>query len=317
MVYVQLLGGLIYLLMGGDLLVRGSVALARRTGVPALIVGLTVVSFGTSLPELVVSIQAVLAGYPGMAIGNVVGSNIANVLLVAGVPAIAYPLACDRGFERRNASIMLGASIVFVVLCLVGDLDRVAGVILVSGMAVVMTYTALTARRARREIDATSAMEWVLGLPTRTWMIGLFIGIGAVGLPVGAWLTVGAAVEVAAQLGVSDAFVGLTIVAVGTSLPELATTLVAVLKRETEVAVGTVTGSCIFNILAIMGVATLLSRSPIPVPSGFVSLDLPVMLGAALALSLMVWYRRAIGRAAGITFSAGYLAYLVALLANA
>jgi cation:H+ antiporter len=160
-------------------------------------------------------------------------------------------------------------------------------------------------------------MEWVLGLPTRTWMIGLFIGIGAVGLPVGAWLTVGAAVEVAAQLGVSDAFVGLTIVAVGTSLPELATTLVAVLKRETEVAVGTVTGSCIFNILAIMGVATLLSRSPIPVPSGFVSLDLPVMLGAALALSLMVWYRRAIGRAAGITFSAGYLAYLVALLANA
>lgn len=298
-------------------MVRGAVAMARRARVPALIVGLTVVSLGTSLPELVVSIQAVLAGYPGMAIGNVVGSNIANVLLVAGVPAIAYPLACDLSFERRNASIMLGASVIFVVLCLVGDLGRVAGVILVSGMTVVTAYTVWTARRARREIEAASPMEWVLGLPNRTWMIGLFLGVGVVGLPVGARLMVGAAVEVAAELGVSDAFVGLTIVAVGTSLPELATILVAVVRRETEVAVGTVTGSCVFNILAIMGVAALVSRSPIPVPSGFATLDLPVMLGAAFALAFLVWHRRSIGRAAGITFVAGYCAYLVALIGGA
>ncbi len=316
MAYLQLFGGLIYLLMGGDLLVRGSVALARRSRVPALIVGLTVVSLGTSLPELVVSIQAVLAGYPGMAIGNVVGSNIANVLLVAGVPAIAYPLSSDRGFERRNTSIMLGASILFVVLCLVGDLDHVAGLVLVSLMIVVTAYTVWTARSARRETEAASPVEMVLGLPDKSWMIGLFITVGAIGLPVGARLMVDAAVEVAAQLGVSDAFVGLTIVAVGTSLPELATTLVAVVKRETEVAVGTVTGSCIFNILAIMGVAALVSRSPIPVPTGFPSLDLPVMLACALALSFLVWYRRSIGRVAGLIFVAGYVAYLVALLAK-
>lgn len=317
MAYIQLFGGLIYLLMGGDLLVRGSVALARRAQVPPLVVGLTVVSFGTSLPELVVSIQAVLAGYPGMAIGNVVGSNIANVLLVAGAPAIAYPLVCDRGFERRNASIMLGASVVFVVLCLVGNLNRLAGVVLLVGLAAILAYTLWAAKRARRQNEEASSVEWVVGLPARTWMILLFIAVGAVGLPVGAKLMVDAAVRVSAQLGISDAVVGLTIVAIGTSLPELATTFVAVLKKETEVAVGTVTGSCVFNVLAIMGVATLVSRSPMPVPSGFASLDLPVMLGAALALAFLVWYRRSIGRIAGIFFVTGYCAYLVALFTGA
>lgn len=315
--YIQLIGGLIYLLMGGDLLVRGAVALARRAQVPPLIVGLTVVSFGTSLPELVVTIQAVLAGYPGMAIGNVVGSNIANVLLVAGAPAIAFPLVCDRGFERRNASIMLGVSIFFVVLCLVGDLNRLAGVVLLTGLVAIMAYTVWAAKRARRGAKKTTRMEWVLGLPARTWMIGLFIAVGAVLLPVGAKLMVEAAVEVSGQLGISDAVVGLTIVAVGTSLPELATAFVAVFKRQTEVAVGTVTGSCVFNLLAIMGVATLVSRSPMPVPNGFASLDLPVMLGAAFALTFLVWCRRPIGRVAGITFVAGYCAYLVALLSGA
>ncbi len=315
--YIQLIGGLIYLLMGGDLLVRGAVALARRAQVPPLVVGLTVVSLGTSLPELVVSVQAVLAGYPGMAIGNVVGSNIANVLLVAGAPAIAFPLVCDRGYERRNASIMLGVSIFFVALCLVGDLNRLAGVVLLVGLVAIMTYTVWAAKRARRRAKETTPMEWVLGLPARTWMIGLFIAAGAVLLPVGAWLMVEAAVDVSAQLDISDAVIGLTIVAVGTSLPELATAFVAVFQRQTEVAVGTVTGSCVFNILAIMGVATLVSRSPMPVPSGFSSLDLPVMLGAAFALTVLVWRRRPIGRAVGITFVAGYCAYLVALFGGA
>jgi cation:H+ antiporter len=311
--YIQLFGGLIYLLMGGDLLVRGAVALARRARVPPLIVGLTVVSLGTSLPELVVTVQAALAGYPGMAIGNVVGSNIANVLLVAGVPAIAYPLVCDRGFERRNASIMLGVSIFFVVLCLVGDLNRLVGAVLLVGLAAIMTYTLRATTRARRDAKKTTPLEWVLGLPTTTWMIGLFFAVGAVGLPVGARLMVEAAVEVSAQLGVSEAVVGLTIVAIGTSLPELATAFVAVFKREMGMAVGTVTGSCIFNILAIMGIAAVASPSPIPVPSGFPSLDLPVMLGAAFALAFLVWFRRSIGRTAGILFVTGYCAYLVAV----
>jgi cation:H+ antiporter len=311
---IQFIGGLIYLLMGGDLLVRGAVALARRAQVPPLIVGLTVVSFGTSLPELVVTLQAALAGYPGLAIGNVVGSNIANVLLVAGAPAIVYPLVCDRGFERRNASIMLGASIVFFALCLLGDLDPLAGLVLLSGMAILTAYTLWAAQRARRGLEPASPVEWVLGLPSATWMIALFIVVGAVGLPVGARLMVEAATEVSARFGVSEAVIGLTVVAVGTSLPELGTVVVAVLRRQTEVALGTVTGSCVFNILGIMGLAALISPSPIPVPSGFLYLDLPVMVGAAVALAFVVWFRRSIGRVAGITFVVGYCAYLVALL---
>lgn len=303
--------------MGGDLLVRGAVALAHRARVSPLIVALTLVSFGTSVPELVVTVQAVLAGYPGMAIGNVVGSNIANVLLVAGAPAIAYPLFSSGGFERRNASIMLGATIVFLVLCLLGDLGGLAGVILLAGMVVLTVYTAWTAQRARRDIAAVSPMEWVLGLPSKTWMAWLFIALGVVGLPVGARLMVEAAIDVSMQFGVSEVIIGLTVVAVGTSLPELATSVIAVVQRQTEVAVGTVTGSCIFNILAITGLAALVSPSPIPVPAGFLYLDLPVMLGAACALTFLVWYRRAIGRVAGIVFVAAYVAYLLALLNNA
>ncbi|UCC47619.1 MAG: sodium:calcium antiporter [Gemmatimonadota bacterium] len=317
MTYIQLFGGLIYLLMGGDLLVRGAVALARRFRVSPLVVALTLVAFGTSLPELVVTVQAALAGYPGMAIGNVVGSNIANIFLVGGAPAIVYPLACGQGSARRDSALLVGVSLFFVLLCLVGDLNRAAGALLLAGLAVVAVYTAREIARAHRVGPRAAPLEWVLGLPTKAWMIALFVVAGAVGLPVGARLMVEAAVEVANQLGVSDTVVGLTIVAVGTSLPELATTLVAAIQRQTEVAVGTVIGSSVFNVLGIMGIAAVVSASPIPVPPGFLSLDLPVMLGAALVLTFLVWRRRSIGRSAGILLMMGYGAYLVALFSNA
>lgn len=317
MAYIQLFGGLIYLLMGGDLLVRGAVALARRVRVPPFVIAVSVVAFGTSLPELVVTVQAVLEGYLGIAIGNVVGSNIANVLLVIGTPIIVYPLACTERSARRDSVVMLGVSVFFVVLCFVGDLDRLAGLVLLAGLAALLGYTVRETARTQRDVDRSTPMEWVLGLPSRAWMIALFIVAGVVGLPLGAGMFVEAAADVAGQLGVSDTVVGLTIVAVGTSLPELATAHVAAIRRQTEVAVGTVIGSCVFNILGIMGVAAVASPSPIPVPSGFLSLDLPVMLGAAFALTILVWRRRPTGRAAGILLVAGYGAYLVALLSSA
>ncbi|UCC71637.1 MAG: calcium/sodium antiporter [Gemmatimonadota bacterium] len=317
MAYIQLFGGLIYLLMGGDLLVRGAVALARRVRVPPFVIAVSVVAFGTSLPELVVTVQAVLEGYLGIAIGNVVGSNIANVLLVIGTPIIVYPLACTERSARRDSVVMLGVSVFFVVLCFVGDLDRLAGLVLLAGLAALLGYTVRETARTQRDVDRSTPMEWVLGLPSRARMIALFIVAGVVGLPLGAGMFVEAAADVAGQLGVSDTVVGLTIVAVGTSLPELATAHVAAIRRQTEVAVGTVIGSCVFNILGIMGVAAVASPSPIPVPSGFLSLDLPVMLGAAFALTILVWRRRPTGRAAGILLVAGYGAYLVALLSSA
>jgi cation:H+ antiporter len=312
--YIQLLGGLIWLLMGGDLLVRGAVALADRARVPQVVVALSVVAFGTSLPELVVTVRAVFAGYPGVGIGNVVGSNIANALLVIGAPAIVHPLVCTEGSARRNSAIMVSISLFFLLLCSLGDLGRLTGAVLLASMALLVWYTARTTVRAKREADEAPEIEWVLGLPTKVRMIALFIVAGAVGLPLGARLLVDAAVVVAEQLQISNAVAGLTIVALGTSLPELATSIVAARQRHTGVVIGAAIGSNVFNMLAIMGTAALVSPAPIPVPPGFLSLDLPVMVGGSLFLTFLVWRRRPIGRWVGVGMVAGYSAYLVALL---
>lgn len=317
MTYIALFGGLVYLLMGGDLLVRGAVGLARRARVPPLLVALTLVAIGTSLPELLVSLQAAMAGHPGIAIGNVVGSNIANALLVGGLPAVIYPLATGGGSARRDAVVLLVASVMLVLLCSRGQLGRGAGALLLAGLAVPLLYTLRAAARAQQLAYQRPLPEWKLGLPRTGPMIALFLVGGVVGLPVGAHLVVEAAVEVAEQLGVADSVVGLTIVAVGTSLPELATALVAATQRKTEVAMGTVIGSSIFNILGIMGAAALVSPRPILVPAGMLLLDLPVMLGTALVLAVLVTRQRAIGRVTGIVLASGYATYLAALVSIA
>ena len=234
---IQLCAGLIYLLMGADLLVRGSVALARRTRIPPMIVALTVVALGTSLPELIVALQAVVAGYPGILLGNVIGSNIANVLVVGGLTAAVHPLVLGDGRMRRDSGIMTAASVLFIFLCL-GGLQREDGAILLVGLAGILTLTARGVLRARPGTRSNSPIEWVLGLPSRPPLILFFIVAGVIGLPVGAKLFVDSSVEIAGWLGVSDAVVGLTIVALGTSLPELATTLVAARQGRTEMVVG-------------------------------------------------------------------------------
>jgi len=312
--FIQLAGGLVYLLFGGDLLVRGAVALARRYHVSPMVIALTVVAFGTSLPELVVVVQASLAGYPGLVFGNVVGSNIANVLLVLGAAAVVYPVVHGEHSVRRDCLVMLAATILLIVLCASGTLDVLAGAILLGGLIAVNALTAKEAAAAYREASLKAPMEWVLGLPANPWTIALFIVLGAIGLPVGADLVVDASVQIASHFNVSDAVIGLTILAVGTSLPELATAVVAAVQKRTDVAIGTVVGSNTFNILAILGVGAVISPSPIAIPAGFFTLDFPVMLGAAVLLSILVWLRRPIGRTAGIAFLAGYVAYLVTLL---
>jgi cation:H+ antiporter len=311
--YIQLFGGLIYLLMGADLLVRGAVALARRARVPPLLVALSLVAFGTSLPELVVTIQAVAGGYPGIAMGNVVGSNIANVLLVIGTPALVYPLACAERSARRDATVMIGVSLFFFILCLIGDLTRFSGLVLLAVLALLLGLTSRGIVRAQRETDRSKPLEWVLGLPSRVWLIVFFIVAGAVWVPFGARMFIEGAGQVAAQLSISNAVIGLTIVALGTSLPELATCFIAALRREAGLALGTAIGSNIFNILAIMGVAAAVSPAPIPVLPRFLALDIPVMLGTSLLLALFVWSRRRISRGAGVFFVLGYAAYFIAL----
>ena len=312
--YIQLAGGLVYLLWGGDLLVRGAVALARRYHVSPVVIALTVVAFGTSLPEMVVVLQASLTGSPGLVLGNVVGSNIANVLFVAGAAAAVYPLTYGERSVRRDSVVMIAASVLLIVLCFGGVLTRLGGGVLLAGLVAVMAVTAREAAEAYRTADLKTPMEWVLGLPGKTGTIVLFIVLGAVGLPIGAKLVVDASVQIAAQLGVSESVVGLTILAFGTSLPEFATTLMAALHKRTEVAVGTVIGSNIFNVLAIMGVGALVSPSPIAVAPHFFTVDFPVMIGTAVLLSAFVWLRRPIGRVAGVSFVIAYVAYVVTLL---
>ncbi len=310
---LQLFSGLIYLLFGGDLLVRGSVALARKFHVPPMIIALTVVAFGTSLPELVVVVQATVSGYPGLVLGNVVGSNIANVLLVTGTAAVIYPLTHGEHSVRRDSVFMLVTTALVIFLAWNGTLALPEGLILLGGLVAVNVLTAREAARAFRESQLKAPLEWVLGLPTNIWIIWLFIAAGAVGLPIGARMVVDASVEIAAGLGVSDTVVGLTVLAIGTSLPELATTVAAAFQRRTDVAIGTIVGSNMFNVLAILGVAALISPDPIRVPSGFHALDFPVMFAAALALVVFTWLKRPLGRRAGVLFLLGYAAYVIIL----
>ncbi len=310
---VILLGGFIYLLLGADLLVRGAVALARRARVPPIVVALTVVALGTSLPELVVSLQAAVIGYPGIALGNVVGSNIANVLLVGGVAGIIFPLAHPGGSIRRDTVMMMLATFLFVFFCLIEGVNRFAGIVFLVGLVAVMVPTVKGAMKAHYESEGRAPMERVLGLPSHRPVILIFLGFGLLTLPLGARMVVDAAVDIALALGMPEAVVGLSIIAFSTSLPELATTVVAARRQETQVAMGTLVGSNLFNILAITGVAASVAPSGIAVPRLFPYLDLPVMMTAAAFITFLAWTRRPLGRKAGIVLSSTYLAYILAV----
>lgn len=314
--YVQIAGGFIYLLMGADLLVRGSVALARRARIAPGVVAFTVVAFGTSLPELMVSVRAALDGLPGLAMGNVVGSNIANVLLVAGAAALVHPLARGEGPVGRDTAIMMAVSVLFLLLCLGGELGRGSGVLLLVVLAVVGVVLARDATAEYRDADRATPVDWALGLPSRIWLILLFLVAGLVGLPIGARLVVEAASEIALQLGVTETVVGLTLIAFSTSLPELVTTVMAAVQRRTDVAVGTVIGSNTLNILAIMGAAAVVSPSAIPVSGDVLLFDLPVMLASSFLLSLYVWRDRPLARKTGVLCTGAYVLYVLVLFAG-
>ena len=296
--------------MGGDLLVRGSVGLARKLRVPPVVVAATVVGFGTSLPELVVSLGASLNGYPTLILGNVVGSNIANVLLVGGASAVVYPLMHDDNAVRRNIVIMAGSLALFAVLAAFGALGRVGGIVLLGAFVIIMATTARSTLQAKKEADPSTPLDWVLGLPSRMPTIGLFIVTGVVFLPIGAQLLVQSAVEIAETFEVSETIIGLTVLAIGTSLPELTTTVLAALERRSDIAIGAIIGSNTFNVLMIMGVTASLSSEPIPVPVQFLLLDIPVMLVTSALLALFAWKAAPIGRIGGALMLLAYLAYL-------
>ncbi|MEI4260997.1 calcium/sodium antiporter [Roseovarius sp. D0-M9] len=306
--------GLVILLLAGDALVKGAVNLSLRVGVPALIVSLTIVAFGTSAPELLISVNAILMDKPGLALGNVIGSNVANVLLVLGVPAILSVLHTGECETRKTYIFMLIASVLFIALAFFGTFTFWSGLILLAALAYMLFDAARDARRHRRAERAAPPEEEVEGADPDMpwWRIIVFLLLGLIGLPLGADLLVDNASIIARQYGVSDAVIGLTLVALGTSLPELATTVMAALRRQADVALGNVIGSNMFNLLAIIGITSLVG--PIPVDAAFLRFDLWVMLAASLILIPFVFFGANIGRVWGVLLTAAYLAYVTFIL---
>lgn len=307
--------GLLILLLAGDALVKGAVNLSLRIGIPALIVSLTIVAFGTSAPELLISIKAVLDDVPGIALGNVVGSNTANILLVLGIPALLATMHTSECNTRKSFNHMIAATILFIALAYRGVFDWVASITLLVALAA-MLYDAARDARAHQKADAAAVDEDELegvdpDMPG--WRIGLFLLLGLIGLPLGASLLVDNATIIAKEFGVSDTVIGLTLVAIGTSLPELATTVMAALRRQADVALGNVIGSNMFNLLAIIGIAGLVG--PIQVDPAFLRFDLWVMLGASLLLIPVVYLGQNITRLWGIVLSVLYAVYLIVVLA--
>jgi len=308
--FLKLFGGFVYLLMGGDLLVRGALGLARESKIPPMIVGLTVVAMGTSAPELMVSTMSALSGFPGIAVGNVVGSNVANVLLVLGVPVLIHPIVCDQEGLGKQASLMVAVSVLFLLMCAFGSITFFGGVLLVF-LLVVFLILATRGTALLPIEDAEEELERVLGLPSYKSSISLFIVLGAVMLPLGADLVVDGAAGLAAGWGVSEAVIGLSLIALGTSLPELSTTVIAALHKSSDVAIGNVIGSNMFNILAILGITALLTE--IPVDPMFFRFDLWVMFACTVMLWLFVLTKTTIRKPAGVLFLAGYLGYMYTL----
>ena len=304
--------GLVLLLLAGDALVKGAVNMSLRLGVPALIVSLTIVAFGTSAPELLISVQAILDGVPGIALGNVVGSNTANVLLVLGVPALLATMHTSECETRKTYLQMLAATGLFILLCFQGIITWWSGLILLAALAAMLGYAMVEVKRHRRANNG--ADDEVEGAdPDLTWFkIITFLILGLIGLPLGANLLVDGASNIARHYGITETVIGLTLVAVGTSLPELATTVMATLRRQADVALGNVIGSNMFNLLAIIGIASLVG--PIPVDQQFLTFDLWVMLGASLLLIPFVFLRQDITHGWGILLSCAYAAYLVVVL---
>ena len=309
-VILFLILGLVALFIGAEGLIRGSSALALKIGITPLVVGLTVVAFGTSTPELVVSLKAALIGNSSISLGNVVGSNIANIALILGIASVIRPLDVHANVIRREIPIMIGLTVLLIVLLIDGELSFIDGLIFVIG---IITYTIANVVMARKEKNTEVEEEFKEGLKTRLGVpVSIILIIGGLALMIlGANLFVTSSISIAKAIGVSDAIIGLTIIAIGTSLPELITSIVASYKNESDIAIGNVVGSNIFNILGILGITALV----IPISSeGIGYIDFGVMLFTALILLPLSKTGFKISRLEGLFLVAGYIVYIYYLL---
>lgn len=307
--------GLVLLFIGGEGLVRGSVAIAERLGISKLLIGLVIVGFGTSTPELLVSVNAALDGAPEIALGNVVGSNIANVLLIVGVAAVITPILGWQRTAVREALVMTLVSVAAVALVQGAVITRPEGIAMLVALTGYLFASYLLERRDRGSRSFRHEAEEFEDIPlARPWLAPVLALGGIAALVFGADLLVEGAVNIARAYGVPDAVIGLSLVAIGTSLPELATAIVAAIRRHSDVVLGNVIGSNIFNILAILGVTVVIQ--PIEVSARFREIDTPVMLGAALLLLALLFATKSIGRIWGALMLTAYVVYMVFLFSS-
>lgn len=303
MTYFLFAVGLVVLLLGGELLVRGASALARRAGMSPLLIGLTVVGFGTSAPELLVSVDAALDGQPSIALGNALGSCVANILLILGAAAIIFPLQVPIRRLWRDLGFMLLAVAAIWIMLANGTVSRFDGLLLLAGLAAFLTTAIATSEAVTDPCGGPAAPVWQAA--------ALTLG-GLVMLVIGADLLVESASEIARGFGISPAVIGLTVVAVGTSLPELATSVIAAIRRQTDIAVGNVVGSNIFNIFGILGTTAMIS--PIPAEARFVTTDMPWVAGTALGLALVAALLGTVPRLVGAGLLLIYAAYIALMV---
>lgn len=305
-----LLVGVTLLTLGADRLVAGSSAIALRTGISPLLIGLTVVAIATSSPELMVSLLAALQDRSAIAVGNVVGSNIANIALVLGVAAVLCPVPGSRAVTHREMPVMLGVSILLLVLVFNGFISRLEGVLLLGLLLCFIAFQIVLARRQMTEFSDSEEVLAHQGIGIRRAIV--YILIGVVGLYLGSEAFIRGAVDLGMRIGISEAVIGLTVVSVGTSLPELAATVAAAWKRQTDLVLGNIIGSNIFNVLCVLG----LTATIVPLHAGGVGLvDLGVMLAFALLVWLLFLYRGRAGRAMGLALLLSYAGYVYYLFA--
>ena len=302
-------GGLVLLICGAEFMIRGAVSVARGAGISPHVIGLTVIAFGTSAPELFVSLKAAHYGSPGIAIGNVIGSNIANILLMIGTVGVICPFICTGRSLKRDCFVLLGATVVFIGLAGNGMIEVWHGTIMLVCLAGYLLYCYLDDRRAgaASALHAQEADEFetLQGSKLKAWTYTI---LGLVAVVLGARLLVAGAIDIAEALGVSETVIGITMVAIGTSMPELATTVVAAIRRHNDVALGNIIGSNIFNTLGILGTVAVVK--PLPIPPEVLKVDLWVMGAVTLIFVLAVISLRSLGRPLAIGFFAFYVCYI-------
>jgi cation:H+ antiporter len=316
MAIIQMIAGFALLVAGAEALVRGASRLAAALGISPLVIGLTVVAYGTSSPEMAVSAIAAAEGTTDIALGNVVGSNIFNVLFILGLSAAIAPLVVSPELVRRDVPLMIGVSVLSLLLAFDGRIGRLDGAVLLAG---IVSYTIVLIRQSRRENPAARA-EYAAGdgkgpMGLKAALANLaFLAAGLGLLVAGSHLLVDGATAIARSLGVSELVIGLTIVAAGTSLPEVATSVLASLRGQRDIAVGNIVGSNIYNLLAVLGLSALLAPGGLPVSAAALGFDLPVMIAAALACLPIFFTGRLIARWEGLLFLGYYVAYTAYLL---